>query len=610
MCGIIGYIGDTNVLPILINGLHRLEYRGYDSAGVALLNENRLYLQRAAGKITALEQKLPADAPLSTIGIGHTRWATHGVPNEANAHPHCDCHQRLAVVHNGIIENHGVLRQELIDKGHIFQSQTDTEVLSHLFEEYLASGMPLSEAVRQGLLRVQGTFGLAVIDEETPDYLMVARNGSPLIIGHGQGACFVASDTAALVGLTDKVTFLDDGELAILSRNGVAVKTIDNRSVDTRVEIIDQNLKRIEKAGYPHYMLKEIMEQPQTVEDTMRGRLLEEECTVKLGGIGNDIDSLLYARRIILTGCGTSWHAALIGEYLFEELVGIPVEVEYASEFRYRNPIISEDSVVIAVSQSGETADTLAAVREARRKRCKVYGICNVVGSSIARETDAGVYLHAGAEIGVASTKAFTSQVTVLALITLLLGRMRSISSARGGELLRELQQIPQKIERILQQHEQIRALAEAYQDARNILYLGRGYQFPVALEGALKMKEIAYIHAEGYPAAEIKHGPLALIDKDMPVIVIATHDSIYDKILNNIQEVRARNGRVIAIATEGDQEIKKYAEHVIYIPDVLEPFAPLLTIIPLQLLAYDMAILRNCDVDQPRNLAKSVTVE
>jgi len=406
------------------------------------------------------------------------------------------------------------------------------------------------------------------------------------------------------------VTLLDDGELAILRRSGISVKTIENRIVAKDVETIDQDLKRIEKAGYPHYMLKEIMEQPHTVEDTMRGRLLDEEGSVKLGGIGNDIESLLYARRIILTGCGTSWHAALIGEYMFEELVGIPVEVEYASEFRYRNPIVGEDSVVIAVSQSGETADTLAAVREARRKRCKVYGICNVVGSSIARETDAGVYLHAGPEIGVASTKAFTSQVTVLALITLLLGRMRSISSARGREMVRELQEIPGKIERILQQHDQIRALAEAIQDARTILYLGRGYNFPVALEGALKMKEIAYVHAEGYPAAEIKHGPIALIDKDMPVIFIATYDSIYDKILNNIQEVRARNGRVIAIATEGDEEIKKYAECVIYIPKVAEAFAPLLTIIPLQLLAYDMAILRNCDVDQPRNLAKSVTVE
>ena len=610
MCGIVGYIGRQNALPLLINGLHRLEYRGYDSAGVALWTKEGIWMQKAAGKIAELERILPEVPPETGLGIGHTRWATHGEPNQINAHPHSDCGQRVAVVHNGIIENFVLLRDELMRKGHTFISQTDSEVLSHLFEEYLQKGFDLGEAVRQGLALVQGTYGLAIIDRDHPDTLVAARNGSPLVIGHGEGEYFIASDAAPLGRVIQSVTYLDDGELAVLSRSGLSVRTIENRPVDKSIEPIDLDLQQIEKAGYAHFMLKEIMEQPSTLADTLRGRLMWEEGTARLGGIEHDFESLLYARRIVITACGTSWHSALIGEYMFEEMLGIPVEVEYASEFRYRNPIVNNDSVVIAISQSGETADTLAAIREAKRKRSKVYGICNVVGSSIARETDAGVYLHAGPEIGVASTKAFTSQVAVLSLITLLLGRMRSISSARGRELVSELQSIPGKIQKILEHHQLIRQLAELHKDVHNCLYLGRGYNFPVALEGALKLKEIAYVHAEGYPAAEIKHGPIALIDDKMPVVVIATRDSVYDKILSNIEEVRARNGRVNAIATEGDEEINKHAQHVIYVPQTVDILTPLLTIIPLQLFAYYMAILRNCDVDQPRNLAKSVTVE
>ncbi len=610
MCGIVGYIGNHRAIPFLLCGLKRLEYRGYDSAGIALWQNENLSIFKRAGKISQLENILPMDDLDSTLGIAHTRWATHGEPNEINAHPHCDCNGRLALVHNGIIENCAELRTELQNKGHRFVSQTDTEVLCHLFEELQNSGMDFIEALRVGLTRVRGAYGLAVIDHRHPDLLIAARHGSPLVIGHGQNEYFLASDAAPLVGYTADVTFLDDGELAIMSRKGITIKTIDNRVVNKAIEVIDQDLTQIEKAGYPHFMLKEIMEQPDSLRNAMRGRLLLEEGTAKLGGIEHDVESLLYARRIVITACGTSWHAALIGEYMIEELTGIPVEVEYASEFRYRDPIVNEDSVVIAISQSGETADTLAAVREAKRKRSKVFGICNVVGSSIARETDAGIYLHVGPEIGVASTKAFTAQVMVLALLTLLLGRMRSISSARGRQIAQALQAIPHQVEHVLSNHHQIQALAQQFYRVNNFLYLGRGYNFPVALEGALKLKEISYIHAEGYPAAEIKHGPLALIDRNMPVVVIATMDSIYDKIVNNIQEVRSRNGIVIAIATQGDENIKKYAQHVIYVPETLEMLTPLVTIIPLQLLAYDMAILRGCDVDQPRNLAKSVTVE
>lgn len=610
LCGIVAYIGHKPAAPFLLNGLKRLEYRGYDSAGMALWREQDIVVFKRAGKISQLEHILPINDLPSNLGIAHTRWATHGEPNEINAHPHCDCHGRLALVHNGIIENCAELRAELQNKGHTFVSQTDTEVLCHLFEELQSSGMELTEAVRSGLSRVRGAYGLAIIDHRYPEILIAARNGSPLVIGHGKKEYYIASDTAPLVGYTSDVTYMDDGELAVVSRTGATIMTIDNKVVHKAIAIIDQDLTQIEKAGYAHFMLKEIMEQPQSLRNAMRGRLLLEQGTAKLGGIEHDIESLLYARRMVITGCGTSWHAALIGEYMIEDLTGIPVEVEYASEFRYRDPIVNEDSAVIAISQSGETADTLAAVREAKQKRSKVFGICNVVGSSIARETDAGIYLHVGPEIGVASTKAFSAQVLVLALLTLLLGRMRSVSSSRGRLIVQALQAIPDKVDRALQNHRQIKTLAEQYYRVNNFLYLGRGYNFPVALEGALKLKEISYIHAEGYPAAEIKHGPLALIDRNMPVVVVATRDSVYDKVINNIEEINTRNGIVIAIANDGDEEIKKHAQHVIYVPETIEMLNPLVTIIPLQLLAYYMAVLRECDVDQPRNLAKSVTVE
>jgi len=610
MCGIVGYIGDQNVVPILMNGLKRLEYRGYDSAGLAVLQGHDIKILKKVGKISILEKSINGQKLKGIVGIGHTRWATHGEPNEINAHPHTGNKKKLALVHNGIIENYEILKKELQSKGHIFKTETDSETLCHLFEEYIDNGYDFIEAVRVGLSRVEGTFGLVIMNADNPDLLIAARRGSPLVIGLGNGENFIASDAAPLVGFTTNVVYLEDGELAIVTKNDMKVKTINDEPVKKAIEVIDTDLGEIEKSGYPHFMLKEIMEQPQTLANTMRGRLLIQDGTTKLGGIGMDLESLLYARRVIITACGTSWHAALIGEYMFEELVGIPVEVEYASEFRYRDPVLSNDSVVIAISQSGETADTLAAIREAKRKRCKVFGICNVVGSTIARETDAGVYLHAGPEIGVASTKAFTSQVTVLSLITLLLGRMRSLSSARGLEITQELSKIPEKVAKVLENHEQIKKIAEKFKEMRNFLYLGRGYNFPVALEGALKLKEISYIHAEGYPAAEMKHGPIALIDKDMPVVVIATKDSIYDKVINNIEEVRARKGKVIAVATEGDEEIVKRADRVIYVPQTIEMLNPLINIIPLQLLAYHIAVLRGCDVDQPRNLAKSVTVE
>ncbi|MDZ7267217.1 MAG: glutamine--fructose-6-phosphate transaminase (isomerizing) [candidate division KSB1 bacterium] len=610
MCGIVGYVGEKPLVPLLIEGLKRLEYRGYDSAGLAIVSGNKLVIEKQAGKISNLERRMNGIPLRGSVGIAHTRWATHGVPNDVNAHPHTDSRNCIALIHNGIIENFLVIKRELVKKGHSFCSETDTEVLVHLIEEFLQQGLQFEEAVRAALAQVQGTYGIAVISHEHPDTIIAARRGSPLVIGIGEGEYFVASDATAMVEHTKNVTYLDDGEMAVLTRNGVQIKTIDNQPVTKAIERIAFDIERIEKGGYDHFMMKEIMEQPRTIEDALRGRLLPEEGMARLGGIRHEIDSLLYARRILLTACGTSWHAALIGEYMLEEFVRIPVEVEYASEFRYRDPVLDRDTVVMVISQSGETADTLAALREAKRKGAKVLGICNVVGSTIARETDAGVYLHAGPEIGVASTKAFTSQVTVLSLITLLLARMRNMSASKGRETVQAMQALPRQVEQILQQREQVREIAKIYHQSGNFLYLGRGYNFPVALEGALKLKEISYIHAEGYPAAEMKHGPIALIDENMPVVFIATKDSTYDKIISNIEEVRARRGRVIAIATEGDQEIRRHTDHVIYIPPTIEMLMPILTIIPLQLLAYYIAILRGCDVDQPRNLAKSVTVE
>jgi len=611
MCGIVGYIGYQNAVPILMNGLRRLEYRGYDSAGVAFTENGGVAVHKRVGKLSHLEEALKGNHFNSSIGIGHTRGATHGEPTEINAHPHTDSTGGLALVHNGIIENHDILKKRLTAEGHHFQTETDTETLCHLFEAYLKKGYPLAEAVRLGLSEVEGTYGIVVLHHDFPNMLIAARNGSPLVVGLGNKEYFVASDATPLVAQTCcKVSYLDDGEMAVITREGMDVKNIANETVHKPVVLLDGNLDRIEKDGYPHFMLKEIMQQPETLVDTLRGRLLPEEGTAKLGGIGKDFESLLYARRVVITACGTSWHAGLIGEYLLEELVGIPVEVEYASEFRYRNPILGSDSVVIAISQSGETADTLAAIREAKSKGSKVYGICNVVGSTIARETDAGIYLHAGPEIGVASTKAFTSQVTVLALISLLLGRKRALSLDKGREIVRELQSIPEKVKKVLSRKKLIQAIAREFEDCQNALYLGRGYNFPVALEGALKLKEISYIHAEGYPAAEMKHGPIALIDEHMPVVVIATNDAVYDKVISSIQEVRARKGRVIAVATEGNKEIQELADRVIEVPETLDILNPLINSIPLQLLAYYVAVARDCDVDQPRNLAKSVTVE
>ncbi len=610
MCGIVGYIGNREASPILLEGLKRLEYRGYDSAGVSTVATGKLLMHKRSGKINELERELTMRGMPGTLGIGHTRWATHGEPNSENAHPHDDCTGKIALIHNGIIENYSVLKKELQAKGHHFKTQTDTETLVHLIEEFYKENGLLEKAVRKALLLIKGTYGIAVICSDEPDTLITARNGSPIVLGIGNHEYFVASDVAAIAEHTCNVTYLDDNEMAVMHRENLVIKTIDDRPVEKRVEHVAFDLEKIEKGGYHHFMLKEIMEQPQTIFDSMRGRLVEEEGTAKLGGIQHELESLLYARRVLLSACGTSWHAALIGEYMIEEYVRIPVEVEYASEFRYRDPILDRDTVVIVISQSGETADTLAAVREAKRKRAKVFGICNVVGSSIARETDAGIYLHAGPEIGVASTKAFTSQVTVLSLMTLLLARMSSMSSSRGREIVQELKILPEKVKQILNAHKDIEQIAAKYANKQNFLYLGRGYNFPVALEGALKLKEISYIHAEGYPAAEMKHGPIALIDDNMPVVFIATKDSSYEKIISNIEEVRARKGKVIAIATEGDDFIKTKADHTIYIPPTLEFLTPILTIIPLQLLAYYIAVKRGCDVDQPRNLAKSVTVE
>ncbi|MFQ5530646.1 MAG: glutamine--fructose-6-phosphate transaminase (isomerizing) [Gemmatimonadota bacterium] len=618
MCGIIGYIGGRQAQPLLLEGLRRMEYRGYDSAGVAVQSDSVHGIRKMAGKISILENLIGSEPVGGTSGIGHTRWATHGPPTTLNAHPHSEGSNRTVLVHNGIIENYDVLRTKLQELGHEFESETDTEVLAHLIDEVFDGS--LEQAVAAALSRVEGTYGIAVMHVGDPDKIVVARNGSPLLIGIGENGddeLFVASDVAAVLAHTRKVVYLDDGDLAVLTRAGHEIIAVTDfgpegtvRAIDRGISHIDWDLEQIERGGFEHFMLKEIFEQPDTVRDAMRGRLLEEEGTAHLGGLRELSDVLDDVKRIVITACGTSWHAALVGEYLLEELARIPVEVEYASEYRYRRPIVTAGTLVVAISQSGETADTLAAMREARRRGAPVLGIVNVVGSSIARETDGGVYTHSGPEIGVASTKAFTGQLTVLAQIALYMARRRGLTLIEGRELVAGLRALPEQIERALEQDELIARVAREYHESTNALYLGRGYNFPVALEGALKLKEISYIHAEGYPAAEMKHGPIALIDENMPVVFIAPTDHVYHKVVANIEEVKARGGRVVAIVSEGDTRLSARVDHAIPVPRTIDCLQPLVSVIPLQLLAYRIAVMRGCDVDQPRNLAKSVTVE
>ncbi len=610
MCGIIGYIGGNRAMPILIEGLKRLEYRGYDSAGVAMLENGSLTVEKTKGKISELEGLVGIRPWKATVGMAHTRWATHGEPNTENAHPHTDCSGETAVVHNGIIENFALLKARLVKEGHNFVTQTDTEVIAHLIEKFYTTGTTLEEAVRKTVLQLEGTYGLVILSRREPDKIIGVRNGSPLIIGIAGNENFLASDVSAILKHTQKVIYLDDHEMVTVYKDHFVTKTLDNVTTNKQVHEVDWDLEMIEKGGFDHFMLKEIYEQPDTITNGMRGRLVYDEGIAKLGGLNMSDQELREIRRIMILGCGTSWHAGLIGEYIIEEHARIPVEVEYASEFRYRNPIIDPGTLTLAISQSGETIDTLEAMREARRRGSRVLGISNVVGSTIARESDGGVYIHAGPEIGVASTKAFTSQITVLSLMALLLGRLRVMSKREGQEQIEHLQRLPDQVRQILGQNEQILEIAKCYANDTNFLYLGRGANFPVALEGALKLKEISYIHAEGYPAAEMKHGPIALIDKNMPVVVICPRDNAYHKILGNIAEVKARRGRIIVICNEGDAEVAEMADHVITIPRTLDFLYPILTVLPLQLLAYHIAVLRGCDVDQPRNLAKSVTVE
>jgi len=611
MCGIVGYIGRRDCREILLKGLGRLEYRGYDSAGIALVNGG-LQVAKCAGRVRDLEGRLGADPPSGTLGIGHTRWATHGGPDDTNAHPHLSGSGSIALVHNGIIENYAALKQTLAAKGRVFKSQTDSEVIVQLIEEILEADPSLAfeEAIRLALKQVTGTYGLAIVSPREPGRLFVARRGSPLLVGLGVGESFVASDATPIVEYTNKVVYLDDGELAVIGPGSCDVRTIDDVPLTKEVHELALSLDAIEKGGYPHFMLKEIHEQPRAIADCLRGRLLPGGC-VQLGGLAGVLDRVAEAPKLTIAACGTSWHSALVGEYLIERLARLPVEVEYASEFRYREPLLCDRDVLLAISQSGETADTIAALREAKGRGSLVLGICNVVGSTLARDTDAGVYTHAGPEIGVASTKAFTAQVTALTLVALALAHRRgTIDREQAAALADELGAIPAKIATILRQDAAIQALADRFTYAPNFLYLGRSFNFPVALEGALKLKEISYIHAEGYPAAEMKHGPIALIDRLMPVVVIATTAHTSDKMLANIEEVKARQGRVIAVTTPGQAEVKRLAEFVIEIPETLDALSPLLAVIPLQLLAYHIAVNRGCDVDQPRNLAKSVTVE
>jgi len=613
MCGIVGYLGPRQAYPVLINGLHRLEYRGYDSAGVALLNGG-LRVYKSRGKVHDLEELVKNKDLSGTIGIAHTRWATHGEPNDVNAHPHVSPSGKMAMIHNGIIENYGILKEELINRGYEFKSTTDTEVLIHLIEDIQVNEkVTLVEAVQMALSQVIGAYAIVITSQDNTDMLIAAKKGSPMVIGIGTDEFFIASDATPIVEYTKNVVYLEDEEIAILERGQeLKIKTIRNIDKTPYIQKLEVNLGAIEKGGYPHFMLKEIHEQPNSIRDSMRGRLSAESGIISLGGIVDYEQKLCNAKRIIIVACGTSWHAGLVGEYLIEDLARINVEVEYASEFRYRNPVITEDDIIIAISQSGETADTLAAIKLAKSKGATILGICNVVGSTIARATDAGSYTHAGPEIGVASTKAFTAQVTILTMLALMLGHMRgTISKSKYHQYIHELDRIPEKVKRTLAQTEKIiDEIASQYKDVRNFLYLGRGYNFPVAMEGALKLKEISYIHAEGYPAAEMKHGPIALIDEKMPVVVIATNRGTYDKVVSNIQEVKARHGKLISVVTEGDTAVKGMSDYVIEIPETEEFLVPLLATIPLQLLAYHIAVLRGCNVDQPRNLAKSVTVE
>jgi len=614
MCGIVGYIGQRDACTVLLNGLKRLEYRGYDSAGIAIYNEkneNDINIIKRAGKISNLEKAIDENKPKGNMGIGHTRWATHGAPTEENAHPHWDCHKNIVLIHNGIIENYTTLKKMLIEKGHTIRTETDTEIAVHLIEElYSNDNTSFEEAFRLALGEIRGTYGFVIINKDEPDKIYVARKGSPLVIGVGEGEYFIASDAPAIIQYTKDVVYLEDGELAVITKDGFVTKTIENEIIDKKIETITMNLEAIEKGGYDHFMLKEINEQPKTIADAMRGRLVADEGITKLGGLNNILHNVLRARRILITACGTSYHAALIGEYMMEQYARIPVEVEYASEFRYRDPILQPDDLVIVISQSGETADTLAALKEAKRKGATVMGIVNAVGSTIARETDGGVYIHAGPEIGVASTKAFTSQVTTLALLTIMIARAKNMSFLDGKKFIDALEALPGKIEQVLKIDEHIKSISAKFAKAHNFLYLGRGYNFPVALEGALKLKEISYVHAEGYPAAEMKHGPIALIDENMPVVVIATKDSIYEKVVSNIEEVKARGGKIIAIVSEGDHDLDDKVDYTIPIPMTLDILQPVISVIPLQLLSYHIAVMRGCNVDMPRNLAKSVTVE
>jgi glucosamine--fructose-6-phosphate aminotransferase (isomerizing) len=608
MCGIVGYVGSRGATGLLIEGLKRLEYRGYDSAGIAMANGHGLETRKAKGKISTLESVVNSRPIQGTIGIAHTRWATHGAPNEFNAHPHVDCTGTIAVVHNGIIENYGALRKMLKIQGHTFKSETDTEVLAHLIEA--AFDGKLEDAVIDALNLVEGTYGIAVLSSRDPDKIVCARKGSPLLIGLGDGEYYVASDVAAILQHTRQVVYLDDGEMGVLTRNGYEVLDLNARRISKGVSRIDWSLDEIEKGGYDHFMLKEIFEQPSTIQETMRGRLVVEEGFSKLGGLNLSRDELLSLDQIVITACGTSWHSALIGEMYLEELARIRTEVEYASEFRYRNPIVTDRTLCVVVSQSGETADTLAAMREAKRRGAKTLGLVNVVGSTIAREDHGGIYLHAGPEIGVASTKAFTSQVIALALLTLKLARLRNMSVVKGREIAEAMLALPAQIQTILDNAPAIEEIAERFKSATNFLYLGRGYNFPVALEGALKLKEISYIHAEGYPAAEMKHGPIALIDSKMPVVFVAPHDAVFDKVVSNVQEVKARGGEVICITSQHEPVLDGLIDLEIRVPQTIDMLYPILTVIPLQLLAYYIAVKRGLNVDQPRNLAKSVTVE